>query len=94
MLNYMRCSLIKRKLCWCRTIMDATSKYQGLKTNRPQSNIIQEPSTEYGFVNKAEEEKLAEDVFRPDIEKPRLFTLMLRRNSLLNKAQIKHHSQD
>lgn len=34
--------------------------------------------------------RLQEDIFRPDHEKFRLFTQMLRRNSMLNKAIISH----
>lgn len=34
--------------------------------------------------------RLQEDIFRPDYEKFRLFTQMLCRNSMLNKAIISH----
>ncbi len=34
--------------------------------------------------------RLREDIFRTDLEKFRLFTQMLRRNSMLNKAIISH----
>ncbi len=53
-------------------------------------NTVEEPSLKYGFVSKSEDEKLREDIFRSDLEKLQLFTTMLRRNSLLNKASIKH----
>ncbi len=53
-------------------------------------NQVQEPAPVYGFVSKSEEEKLIEDIFRPDIEKLQLFTQMLRRNASLNKAVITH----
>jgi hypothetical protein len=51
---------------------------------------VEEQQPVYGFTSKSEEEKLIEDIFRPDIEKLQLFTRMLRRNALLNKAVITH----
>lgn len=51
---------------------------------------VEEQQPAYGFISKSEEEKLIEDIFRPDIEKLRLFTRMLRRNALLNKAVLTH----
>jgi hypothetical protein len=54
------------------------------------NNMVQEEPVKYGFVAKSEEEKLTEDIFRPDIEKLQLFTHMLRRNASLNKAVITH----
>jgi hypothetical protein len=62
----------------------------GTKTNIEPINILEEPSPQYGFVSKSEEEKLREDIFRPDIEKLQLFTRMLRRNATLDKAIITH----
>ena len=52
--------------------------------------MVEENSPTYGFVAKSEEEKLKEDIFRSDIEKLQLFTLMLRRNASLKKAIITH----
>ena len=53
-------------------------------------NTVQEQLPEYGFVSISEEEKLKQDIFRPDIEKLQLFTRMLRRNASLDKAIITH----
>ena len=53
-------------------------------------NTVAEQAAVYGFVSKSEEEKLREDIFRPDIEKLQLFTRMLRRNATLSKAIITH----
>ena len=53
-------------------------------------NTVQEELPGYGFVSISEEEKLKQDIFRPDIEKLQLFTRMLRRNASLNKAIITH----
>jgi len=36
-----------------------------------------------GFINKSEDEKLRENIFRSPLEKLRLFTRMLKRESLL-----------
>jgi hypothetical protein len=58
--------------------------------NSLPTNTVEEKSQRYGFVSKSEEEKLKEDIFRPDIEKLQLFTRMLRRNNSLNKAIITH----
>jgi len=52
------------------------------------NNIVSEPRVKYGFVHKSEDEKLLEDISRPAIEKLQLFTQMLRRNAILNKAVI------
>lgn len=41
-------------------------------------------------INLDETERLKKDIYRPDMEKFRLFTLMLRRNALLKKAIIRH----
>ena len=38
----------------------------------------------------SEEERLREDIFRPDMEKFRLFTKMLRTNMLYKRAKITH----
>jgi hypothetical protein len=37
-----------------------------------------------------ETERLRRDIYRPDMEKLRLFTQMLRRNVVLKKAVIRH----
>jgi hypothetical protein len=37
-----------------------------------------------------ETERLKRDIYRPDMEKLRLFTKMLRTNALLKKAIIRH----
>jgi hypothetical protein len=63
---------------------------QKKKHNIENENIFEEPSPQYGFIFRSEEEKLREDVFRPDLEKLQLFTRMLRRNTILNKAIITH----
>jgi len=48
-------------------------------------------NTEANFITYASEsERLRKDVFRSDMDKLRLFTKMLRRNSLLKKAKISH----
>ena len=41
-------------------------------------------------VQLTEAERLKQDIYRPDIEKFRLFTKMLRANMLLKKAVITH----
>jgi hypothetical protein len=46
--------------------------------------------TKVSFDTRAEEERLKEDIFRPDIEKLHLFTQMLRRNALFQKAKVVH----
>jgi hypothetical protein len=60
------------------------------KKYKEQLMAVEEPHPAYGFTSKSEEEKLMEDIFRPDLEKLQLFTRMLRRNALLNKAVITH----
>ena len=40
-----------------------------------------------GFVNKSEDEKLRESIFRSPIEKLQLFTKMLRRESIFRNAK-------
>lgn len=51
---------------------------------------VEDTPVQYGFVSKSEDEKLREDIFRPDMEKLQLFVRMLRRNVVLNKAAITH----
>ena len=41
-------------------------------------------------MTEAEIERLKRDIYRPDMEKFRLFTQMLRRNAQLKKAVIRH----
>jgi hypothetical protein len=54
--------------------------------NIEPSNLVQEPSPQYGFVSKSEDEKLREDVFRSDWKNFSFLRACLRRNALLNKA--------
>lgn len=63
---------------------------QTTNKNIEQGNSAEEPALIYGFISKSEEKKLREDMFRSDIEKLQLFTRMLRKNALLNKAVITH----
>ena len=42
------------------------------------------------FVDDAEKERIKRDIYRPDIEKLRLFTRMLRQNALFKKAKVIH----
>ena len=85
MLNCMRCSLRKGRLYWRKPVT-----MQQKNKDIDAMNMLEEHFPKYGLVTKSEEEKLREDIFRPDIEKLRLFTRMLRRNTLLNKAIITH----
>jgi hypothetical protein len=41
-------------------------------------------------ITEAEIERLKRDIYRPDMEKFRMFTQMLRRNAVLKKAVIRH----
>lgn len=41
-------------------------------------------------LNNAEAERLRKDIYRPDMEKLKLFTQMLRTNALFKKAKITH----
>lgn len=38
----------------------------------------------------AEKERIKRDIYRPDIEKLKLFTRMLRQNALFKKAKVIH----
>ncbi len=60
------------------------------KQNITSVNKVEQPVPLYGFMSKSEEERLIEDIYRPDIEKLRLFTRMLRNNASLKKAKITH----
>ncbi|HEX5150817.1 MAG TPA: hypothetical protein VFW07_05185 [Parafilimonas sp.] len=52
-------------------------------------NLMKEDQSEYaGFVNKSENEKLRENIFRSPIEKLQLFTKMLRRESIFRNAKL------
>lgn len=42
------------------------------------------------LIPKTEEERLRDDIFRPDMEKFLLFTRMLKRNAMFKKAKITH----
>ncbi len=54
-----------------------------------EKNIVNEAEAGYkGFLSMSEDEKLLKDALRPGIEKLSLFTKMLRRNAMLNKAVI------
>ncbi len=65
----------------------ATNKKAIMKSEEIVSKIA-EPSSQYGFLHQSEDEKLLQDATRPYIEKLQLFTRMLKRNKLLNKAII------
>ncbi|SDO46518.1 hypothetical protein SAMN05421820_11558 [Pedobacter steynii] len=53
-----------------------------------KDNLNEVPKT---YVTKlSDNERLLKDIFRPDIDKLKLFTKMLCTNSLLNKAVIIH----
>lgn len=53
------------------------------------NNILKECSETY-ITNVSDNERLRRDVFRSDMDKLKLFTKMLRTNSVLNKAVITH----
>ena len=48
-------------------------------------NAILDPSS-----NGGEMDRLRRDIYRPDMEKLKLFTQMLRTNALLKKAKVTH----
>jgi hypothetical protein len=52
-------------------------------------NTLNESSKIY-ITKLSDHERLRRDVFRSDMDKLRLFTKMLRTNSILNKAVITH----
>jgi hypothetical protein len=53
------------------------------------TNLVQEPAQQYiGFIDKSENDKLRENMFRSPLEKLHLFTQMLRRESVLKNAKI------
>jgi hypothetical protein len=49
------------------------------------SGVNNDPS-----ISNAEKQRIIRDVYRPDIEKLKLFTRMLRQNALFKKAKIIH----
>lgn len=59
-----------------------------------ETDEIQEPQTVYGFMFTSPEEKLADLVFRSDIEKLQAFTKMLRINATLKKGIVVSNSSD
>jgi|GEM_PF-2275572 len=64
------------------------------KNNNVQGNgSVQEPQPLYGFVSKSPEEKLADLVFKPDIEKLQAFTKMLRRNATLKRGIVTYPTE-
>ena len=42
------------------------------------------------FLHEGEIDRLKRDIYRPDIEKLKLFTQMLRTNALFKKAKVTH----
>jgi hypothetical protein len=56
-----------------------------------RNSVVEEPQAPYGFSHKSADERLKEDIFRPDMEKLQLFTRMLRKNALLKKGIVTHH---
>ena len=61
---------------------------KNLNADTQNLNQVSDGQSEYGFINKSEEEKLRENIARSPIEKLQLFTKMLRRESVLKKARI------
>lgn len=63
--------------------------YSYISTEIKEENILNENQPIYtGFINKSEEEKLREDIFRSPMEKLHLFTSMLRREAIFKNAKI------
>lgn len=56
-------------------------------------DLAEEPQPLYGFVSKSPEEKLADLIFRSDIEKLQAFTKMLRRNATLKKGVVTYPNE-
>ncbi|WP_316820381.1 hypothetical protein [Pedobacter gandavensis] len=52
-------------------------------------NMLNEPSEVY-ITKLSDDERLRRDVFRSDMDKLKLFTKMLRMNSMFNKAVVIH----
>lgn len=57
-----------------------------MAAEKKPANRVRENST----LNEAEIERLRRDIYRPDMDKLRLFTQMLRVNTLFKKAKITH----
>ena len=53
------------------------------------NNLLNERSEAY-ITKLSDDERLRRDVFRSDMDKLKLFTKMLRTNSMLNKAVVIH----
>lgn len=53
--------------------------------NKSIKKAVSDPSP-----NEGEIDRLKRDIYRPDIEKLKLFTQMLRTNALLKRAKITH----
>lgn len=53
------------------------------------NNLLNEPSEAY-LTKLSDDERLRRDVFRSDMDKLRLFTKMLRTNSILKKMIVIH----
>ncbi|MEP6682550.1 MAG: hypothetical protein ABJA35_04785 [Parafilimonas sp.] len=53
------------------------------------TNLVPGPAKQYiGFIDKSENDKLRENMFRSPLEKLHLFTQMLRRESVLKNSKI------
>jgi len=61
---------------------------KNLNANTQNLSQVSNSQSEYGLINKSEEEKLKENILRSPLEKLQLFTKMLRRESVLKKAKI------
>ncbi len=51
---------------------------------------LPEAGKQAGFVTESEDERLRRDIYRPDMEKFRLFTQMLRNNKIYNRIKVTH----
>lgn len=63
--------------------------YHISRMEKNNKNILNDFQETY-IANLSEEERLSKDVFRSDMDKLQLFTQMLRKNKLFNKAVIIH----
>jgi hypothetical protein len=57
-----------------------------MTAEKKSANRVEGNST----LNEAEIERLRRDIYRPDMDKLRLFTQMLRVNTLFKKAKVTH----
>jgi len=73
--------------------MAVSSKKQIHNEEAQSKDSVQEPQPLYGFVSKSPEEKLADLVFRSDIEKLQAFTKMLRRNATLKRGIVTYPTE-